>query len=285
MGVKGTYCIYIFYYISKITNFKAFISSFSILWSLKTCFMLHRKILKTQKIFFRFRSSFAAILWGLFASLRRLQSIIGFFTPSLGLFNTLYHWLAEQYTFTMRSNYHPHPNDQIQLFNMTRKIFWKEFDRTTYEFPNEPAPPFYTHYTGFSLKYSVAVFFMLMVFKIIAITLVKYFSSAEFREYENHYNKMMHVLQCFNFPFPYVDWDEGMFSIDEYKKRFRKTEMEMALSFAVTSFFSVVMMLPIWYTGMYVPICVISRVVSEEICLINLFIFFQIIASNRGITS
>ena len=144
---------------------------------------------------------------------------------------------------------------------------------------------FYTHYTGFSLKYSVAVFFMLMVFKIIAITLVKYFSSEEFREDENHYNKMMHVLQCFNFPFPYVDWDEGMFSIDEYKKRFRKTEMEMALSFAVTSFFSVVMMLPIWYTGMYVPICVISRVVYEEICLINLFIFFQIIASNRGITS
>ena len=91
---------------------------------------------------------------------------------------------------------------------------------------------------------------MLMVFKIIAITLVKYFSSAEFREDENHYNKMMHVLQCFNFPFPYVDWDEGMFSIDEYKKRFKNTEMEMALSFAVTSFFSLVMMLPIWYTGM-----------------------------------
>ena len=156
---------------------------------MKTSFLLHRKSLKTQKIFFGFTSSFFVIVWGLLATLRRLLSIIGFFTPSLGLFNTLNHWLAEQYLFTMRTQHHPLPIDQIQLFNMTQEIKWLEYDRATYEFPAEPAPPSYNRYTGFCLQYTLAVFLIIMAFQVIAIALVKHFTSEEFAKDGKTYNK------------------------------------------------------------------------------------------------
>ena len=156
---------------------------------MKTSFLLHRKSLKTQKIFFGFTSSFFVIVWGLLATLRRLLSIIGFFTPSLGLFNTLNHWLAEQYLFTMRTQHHPLPIDQIQLYNMTQEIKWLEYDRATYEFPAEPAPPSYNRYTGFCLQYTLAVFLLIMAFQVIAIALVKHFTSEEFAKDGKTYNK------------------------------------------------------------------------------------------------
>ena len=223
--------------------------SLSIAWSLKTCILLHRKSMKTQKIFFRMTSSLIAIMWALVSTLRRLLSIIGFFTPSLGLFNILYHWLAEQYLFTMRNKYHPLPVDQIQLFNMSQVIHWKEYDRATYEFPEDPAPPSYALYTGFTLKYYVAVFFMLQVFNTVSIAMVKKFTSEDFQQDNSIFKKILHCLQCLNIPYPYEDWDQGSFSIKVFKERFNRIETEMAGSFAVNMFFSVVSLLPIVYTG------------------------------------
>ena len=214
--------------------------------------MLHRKSMKTQKIFFGIKSSLLVILWGLVSSLRRVLSIIGFFTPGLGLFNILFHWLAEQYLFTMRNHYHPLPIDQIQLYNMSEEIRWKEYDRASYEFPEDPAPPSYALYTGFTLKYYVAVFFMLQIFNTVSIALVKYFTSEDFKRDPNLFKKVLHCLQCVNIPVPYSDWDQGMGTIQELRRRYSNTETEMAGCFLVNCVFCVVSLLPIWYTGMYV---------------------------------
>ena len=189
------------------------------------------------------------MVWGLMATIRRVSSIIGFFTPGLGLFNILYHWVAEQYPFTMRKNYNPLPIDNIQLFNMTENIRWKELDRASYEFPQDPAPPSYTIYTGFNLKSYVIVFFLLQVFNTLSLLLVKHFTSEEFSADKRFYKKFVHVLQCVNLPYPYVDWDQGLFSIEEFKRRYHNTEIEMAWSFAVNSFVSLASVVPIVYTG------------------------------------
>ena len=215
--------------------------------------MLHWKTLKTQKIFFPTTSSIFAILWGVFGTLRRVLSIIVFFLPCFGLFDILYHWHAEQYPFTIRPGYHPLPIDTIQLYNVTVGR-WKELDRWTYEIGDEPIPPPYSLYTGFNLQNTTIMFLIIMVFHCISMAIVKYFTSVEFSRKGNYFRKFIHVLQNLNISYPFVDWDEGMFNLDEYRRRYTYTKKEMTCSFAMNMLFSWIMIMPLWYTGRYVNI-------------------------------
>ena len=118
-----------------------------------------------------------------------------------------------------------------------------------YEDPAEPKPPPYTQYTGFTLQCTFALIFMLPLRlhgcdKICA-------ASEEFRELGSQFNKCLHILQNINFAFPWSDWDEGVFSKQEFQRRCSDTETEMLLSCAVNSFFSIIMVIPIWFTGKY----------------------------------
>ena len=223
----------------------------SIAWSLRTSIKLHVKSIKTQKVLFRNTSVIFVGLWGLVASLRRILSVIGYFTPSLGLFSLLSHWLAEQYTFSIRQDYSLiYKKDEIHLFNASGTLYWSELDRWNYYgSPDDPTPPSYSLYTGLTLKWTFVTFFMLMAFQFLSISLVKIFTSKEFKEDRDIFNKCLHILQNLNFPFVYVDWDEKMVTRDEFQTRYKNTEQEMKWSFIVSSLFSIIMLLPIWFTG------------------------------------
>ena len=62
-------------------------------------------------------------------------------------------------------------------------------------------------------------------------------------------NKFLHVVQNTNYAFPYKDWDAGKHSIVEYKKKYWTVCREMACTLASNIVFSLVMMVPLWYTG------------------------------------
>ena len=156
-----------------------------------------------------------------------------------------------------------HPKDEVKLFNLTGKIFWSDVDRwfwlddagsgldrwNYYEDPDDPVPPPYTMYTGFTLQWTFTLFFMLMFFHFVSMVLAKYATSREFRGHGSKFNKCLHIFQNMNFAFPWADWDEGMFSKEEFQRRCRNTETEMFVSCAVNSFFSIIMVIPIWFTG------------------------------------
>ena len=74
----------------------------SIVWSMKTCIGLHLKATYVHKEFFRMTSKIVVWTWGLFGTLRRILSIVAFFIPFFGLFNSLYHWKAEAIPFRIR---------------------------------------------------------------------------------------------------------------------------------------------------------------------------------------
>ena len=48
---------------------------------------------------------------------------------------------------------------------------------------------------------------------------------------------------------PYQDWDEGVHTVPEYKRRFRRTNIEMACALSLNIVVSLVMLVPLWYTG------------------------------------
>ena len=81
------------------------------------------------------------------------------------------------------------------------------------------------------------------------MVVTKYAASEEFREHGSQFNKCLHILQNINFAFPWADWDEGVFSKEEFQRRYTNTETEMLLLCTVNGFFSIIMLIPIWFIG------------------------------------
>ena len=115
----------------------------SVSWSLRTCVFLHLKSVATEKGFLQTTSKIAVFLWGLFAVMRRVLTLVAFFIPCLGLFSVLYHWRAELIPFRIRLEYAANvtADDLIKLRGLNETIFWSQLDRWDYSDPDRPSPP------------------------------------------------------------------------------------------------------------------------------------------------
>ena len=170
-----------------------YVLAFSVGLSLKTCVTLHVKAIAIEKIFFTISTRICVLAWGLFSTFRRILSIVAFFTPSMGLFNILYHHHAEQLPFRLRiqNAKNVSPSDEIGLFGMTESVRWSQLDRWDYSRPESPAPPNYcSQYTYFNLKEMVWVFMGISSIHLIAVLVTKKFTSEEFGQSGDAFNKV-----------------------------------------------------------------------------------------------
>ena len=78
-------------------------------------------------------------------------------------------------------------------------------------------------------------------------------SSRDFREEEHKTNKFIHTLENINFASPYKDWDdeEGNYSIQQFRQRAGAVRSEMIWTQAINFIATILMMVPLWYTGKY----------------------------------
>ena len=221
----------------------------SIAITFKTCISIHLKVIKTEKVFVPFTSKIFIVMWGFFASARRILSIVIFFVPSLGLLNVLYHIKAEQFPFTIWKEYNKTQADKIALYGLQRSVVWGDIDRWDYSQDPNGTPPHYSEYTGFSLKAMFYIFYILLGVQFLTTLVAKLYTSKKFFERQKNFNKLIHLLMSLNVAIPFEDWDEGRFTVAEYKKRQKRTNTEMIFSMAINIIFSVVMLIPVWYTG------------------------------------
>ena len=133
---------------------------------------------------------------------------------------------------------------------MKEFVPWGKLDRWNYTDPAAPNPPPYTLYTFLTLGEAFQVFLVIMVTHTLAMLITKLATSREFRTRKNLIGKLIHVIQNLSLATPYQDWDEGLHTIPEYKKRFRRTNIEMACCLTLNIVVSLVMIGPLWYTGM-----------------------------------
>ena len=194
-------------------------------------------------------------VWGAFAILRRIVSIIALFIPSMGLFSILHHWRWEQIPFSTRLEYAKRPEnvisseDKISLYGLNETIYWTELDHWDYSMPQDPTPPPYSLYTLFSLQTTFIAGSVLMVLQFLTITVIKILTSLEFRKKDHYVSKFIHVILNLNYATPYADWDKGDHTIQEFRARFKATCKEMAVTIFVNILFTLMMLVPLWYTG------------------------------------
>ena len=228
----------------------------SVVWSLKTLILMHVKSLSLEKVYFSFKVKVVAFFWGLVSCVKRVLVIVSFFVPSLGLLDLLWHWHAEQYPFQVRlnlakrSNMTPSQDAKIELYNMTEEVAWSDLDRWSYENPQDPEAPHYTLYTGLTAKWTLASFFIILFLHLVAVLLVKMNTSDEFRMGKGTwFQKSNHVLSNTNIPRPFRDWDYGNLTLEEHRRRYKRTEKEMLCLFLVNTVFSLMLLVPLWYLG------------------------------------
>ena len=138
----------------------------------------------------------------------------------------------------------------MALKGLTYFVPWKKLDRWDYSTYAQGIPPHYSEYTGTSLKTTFYLFFILSLAQLLTILLIKVYTSKKFvQEKGNFLNKILHLFLSLNFSSPYEDWDQGSFSVKEYRERHRQINKEMYFCIAVNIAFSMIMLLPIWYTG------------------------------------
>ena len=80
-------------------------------------------------------------------------------------------------------------------------------------------------------------------------SVVKYNTSKDFREEEHKTNKILHTLENLNFPSPYRDWDDGDYTVQQFRERAGAVRREMIWTQAINFMATLLMMVPLWYTG------------------------------------
>ena len=191
------------------------------------------------------------MFYAIFATLRRILTFVIFFVPSLGLFNLLHHWQWEQFPFKIRKELPEltKPTDKLVLYNVSGTILWGDFDHNIYADPQNPIPAHYSVYTWLSLKETFFAFIVLASLQLLAMMIVKMITATDFRIVSDKYSKFVHVLENMNIANPYKDWDEGEDTVEGYQRRFRNVKREMAWCLAINSVFSLLHLVPLWFTG------------------------------------
>ena len=212
--------------------------SFSIVWSIKTVINLHLKAASIEKTHLKTSSKIGLVLISLFCSCARLLSIVCFFTPFIGLFNLLNHYKAEQIPFA-----------QSIRDDFTGNITWGEIDRWTFENGTEfGTPPGYNLYTFLTLQQSFWIFCFLSLLHILAVYGVKVLKAEKFRE-ANKLEKLLHVMENMNIPYPVEDFDVLNGTEREHRERFEKVNTEVLLTMVVNMTIHLMMLAPLCYTG------------------------------------
>ena len=159
--------------------------------------------------------------------------------------------LLSQLSLFRSKQYNQNSSDKIELRGLRETVLWGELDRWDYTDPQEPGgtPPPYSIYTFLTLGQSFTMFLILMGLHTLAMLVVKIATSEEFRKKENFTIKCLHVIQNLSMATPYQDWDEGVFTIPQYRERFRRTNIEMLWCLIVNIVVSLIMIIPLCFTG------------------------------------
>ena len=239
---------------------------FSILFSLNKS---TRNIVSSKK------ASFGAMLSGLSMIMVGLRSFlitvvrtscaVAFFTPYLGLFDILKHLQSEQIILDVKSkfevfggnDYHVKPENVN--FEKDNFSYWNTMNSSIETIPyvnlyttnynsTDPSLPTYDKYTLGTLETGYFCFIGLLCVNIFAILISKIGINPKFRQLTK-FQMMQETLSSFALPDSHRDWSQDHGTAAEYLVQRKKCLKETVLMSLLQCLFHLVMLLPLWYTG------------------------------------
>ena len=132
---------------------------------------------------------------------------------------------------------------------MKETVLWGDLDRWDYSDESAGVAPNYSLFTGFSLQWALILFFLVTGAQLLETLLIKVYASRKWSKKGDFLNKFIHLLLSQNIASSFEDWDQGEFTVKEYKERHRQTNIEMGWSISVNIVFILIMLCPLFYSG------------------------------------
>ena len=199
-----------------------------------------------EKAFFPIVSKLVVALFAFFATSSKILVNVMFFTPSLGLFDILGHWQAEQLPFAMISQL----TDGTHTLNDKEgaKIPWNMIDRWVGKGTEFAEPPNYSLYTGISLGSYFIFFLAITVLQAVLIFIMKRANSSSFKS-AGLTKQMVHALENTNIPTPFRDWDVKSGTEEDYRSRMKEVVKEVLITVGINKLIGFLMLVPLILTG------------------------------------
>ena len=227
-------------------SFNSLLFVVSIALGLTGCITRQVKRIKVEKGFLKFSTALILYLWACCAALRRVVSTVVFFVPAMGLISILNHWKAEQIPFGAAQSVRS--TSRVDLFNETEELLWRDISRWNTDNPDHPTPPPYTLYTGLTLETTFKGFLYILFLHFFSVLMVK-ICTVKIYVKETPFNWFVDVLESMNVPSPFRDWDTYKGTVEQHKRRYAMVSTEMMCLYGVTLTFTMIMLIPLWWTG------------------------------------
>ena len=103
--------------------------------------------------------------------------------------------------------------------------------------------------TGMTLETTFQVFLLILTLHFFSVLMVKICTVKSY-VMEAPFNWLVDVLESMNVPSPFRDWDIYKGSVAEHRRRYAMVSTEMMCLYGVTFTFTMIMLIPLWWTGM-----------------------------------
>ena len=192
-------------------------------------------------------------LYGLISLAMRLQAMLVYFMPSLGLVNCLRHYQTERIPFTNDNRIGGQKYDFFHdklYFGNAPVIDWADITRVDYSNPYDPSPPPYSIYTGLTSSTFFIIFVFLWLLQIYVIWLYNIQRSNAFQSLST-FDQLLHSFQSVITPAPSVDWADGQGDEVDHFNRMKMNQKEVIGVIKINAFFNFIYLLPLAYLGNY----------------------------------
>jgi len=225
----------------------------SVLFSFATFSFAQTAGIAGSRVYFPLKSRLILGLSSICACIKRVFTIIFYLTPSLGLWNILRHYQAEQIGFYKTnekfgsSQLKVISNETIQeiLIGENTSVTISNIQRGAWNNTEFEPPTLEDHYTLFKLKHYFFIFWCLLIVQSIVIIIAKNYKSEQFKKLA-WFDKIFHSLECSNFAYPMHDWDHEDGDCHEHYSRMVETRKEVQLNLLINTFFNLVFLFPLY---------------------------------------
>ena len=228
----------------------------SVILSFKTTALTSIKIKTETKSFLPIFSKLVLGIRYLLIFLIRIGDIVFCFAPFIGELDIMSHHHAESIPLDYKTFKYVNDTDLHEYHywneneNEFESISISQLFRSDYNNTEYPQPPSTTLYTVISLGTAFIIFWVMMISYGLILTAIKYCLNDDFRS-ATFLEKFQHIVEALNIPEAFGDWDDDKdLDVAGHLNKWWKVLVEMLVMVFAQLIFNLILLLPIWVTGM-----------------------------------